>query len=75
VQIAVSFRENGVARKVYMSSGTVQVFKDIAPRQYLSIEEGRDRIEHQTFRRLKFAPAGGMGGMDLGIPVSCGPGK
>jgi hypothetical protein len=63
------------------TSGIVQVFKDIAPRQFLTIEEGSDKVVKENIRRLNFRPASGMGhmdgmgGMDMNMKiVGCGPG-
>lgn len=53
------------------ASGTKQVFRNIAPKQYLTITEGSDKIESQTFKRLTFA--GHSGKMDMSIPVGCAP--
>jgi len=55
------------------TSGTEQVFRDVAPRQFLSIEEGSDRFVRQDIRRLIFRPRKGV---DMSMKmVGCGPGK
>ena len=57
------------------TSGVVQTFKDVAPREFLTIEEGRDKLVKQELRRLVFGPKQGMGNMDMSMKVDCGPGK
>jgi hypothetical protein len=55
------------------TSGKVQVFKNIAPRQYLTIEENSDIIASQPLKHLSFASMNGT--MDMSIPLSCSPVK
>jgi hypothetical protein len=55
------------------TSGTVQVFKNLTPRQYVTIEEGSDKIESQTLKRLNFTRYTARGKRDMSIPVSCNP--
>lgn len=54
-------------------SGTEQVFHDIAPRQFLLIEEGRPTPVVQTIKPLKLRLKDGPG-MPMKM-VSCGPSK
>jgi hypothetical protein len=41
------------------TSGIVQVFKNIAPRQFLKIREGSNQLEKMDLKPLKFTGAGG----------------
>lgn len=56
------------------TSGTTQVFKNIVPRQFITIEEGNDNIANQSLKRLSFASAH-SGTMNMSIPLSCSPVK
>ena len=104
--IALTFREDGAQRTVYMdvnsggsfggnpfrkeigigkatiidemtitwpTSGIVQVFKDVAPRQFLTIEEGKDELMKQDIKKLVFKSKPGMGGMDMMKMLDCAP--
>jgi ASPIC and UnbV len=55
------------------ASGIVQVFKDVAPRQFLTIEEGKDQLEKQDIKKLVFKSQPGMGGMDMMKMLDCAP--
>ncbi len=57
------------------TSGTVQTFKDVAPCQFLTVEEGKDKLDKVDVKRLVFRPQPGMGNMDMGLKVDCGPVK
>jgi hypothetical protein len=50
-------------------SGTEQVFRDIAPRQFLTIEEGSDQLVKNNIKPLVFRSSGKM------KMVDCGPVK
>ncbi|HTI91957.1 MAG TPA: CRTAC1 family protein [Puia sp.] len=50
------------------TSGTVQVFKNVQPRQFLKITEGKDELVKMSLQRLDFkSPMGGA-------MISCAPG-
>jgi hypothetical protein len=51
------------------TSGIVQVFKNIQPRQFLKIKEGKDQLEKISLQRLEFRSQTGAG------MISCAPGK
>ncbi len=52
-------------------SGTEQVFKDIAPRQFLTIEEGSDKLVKNNIKPMVFRGSGASG-MSMKM-VDCGP--
>lgn len=39
------------------ASGIVQVFRNVAPRQFLTVHEGKDALEKMNLRSLKFKPS------------------
>jgi hypothetical protein len=47
------------------TSGIVQVFKNVAPRQFIRIREGSDQVEKMNLKTLKFVPH--SGGMDMNM--------
>ena len=53
------------------TSGTTQVFRDVAPRQFLIIEEGSGLLVKQDLKPLVFRSSGSSG-MDMKM-VGCGP--
>ena len=67
------------------TTGIVQVFKNVSPRQFLRIKEGSDQIEKINLKTLQFKDNNepmnmNMGGMDMSTStsmntISCGPAK
>jgi FG-GAP-like repeat/ASPIC and UnbV len=65
------------------TTGIVQVFKNVTPRQFLRIKEGSDQIEKMPLKTLQFKDSNepmnmNMGGMNMGTSmntISCGPAK
>jgi hypothetical protein len=65
------------------TTGIVQVFKNVSPRQFLRIKEGSDQIEKINLKTLQFKDKDepmnmNMGGMDMSTSmntISCGPAK
>ena len=51
------------------TSGMVQVFKDVEPRQFLKIREGKDQLDKMKLEQLEF-----KGQMQAGM-IGCAPGK
>jgi hypothetical protein len=54
------------------TSGMVQVFRNVAPRQFLTIEEGKDELVKQNIKRLTFKSQPGMGNMGMKM-LDCAP--
>jgi hypothetical protein len=65
------------------TTGIVQVFKNVSPRQFLRIKEGSDQIEKINLKTLPFKDKDepmnmNMGGMDMSTSlntISCAPAK
>ena len=65
------------------TTGIVQVFKNVSPRQFLRIKEGSDQIEKINLKTLQFKDSHepmnmNMGGMDMSTSlntISCAPAK
>jgi len=60
------------------TTGIVQVFKNVSPRQFLRIKEGSDQIEKMGLKTLPFKDNNEPMNMNMSMGtsmISCGPAK